>query len=92
MLFVFSCAPASVHPRELAPRQLLVVWGSVPLHVPRQPAGPRLPLLLPAGLLGLPALRLRLHVSAGESSDGSASSEKEPTVCVSLLPVFGCRT
>lgn len=54
---------ASVHSSERAAGHLLVVHCPVRLHVPGQPVCHRVPLLLPAGLLGLPAVCLRLHVS-----------------------------
>ena len=58
-----SAPPASVHPGELPAGQLLVVHRSVRLHVPGQPVRHHRPLLLPARLVGLPAVCLRLHVS-----------------------------
>lgn len=60
---VLSPPAASVHPSQPPPGQFLVVYCAVRLHVPGQSVRHRVPLLLPAGLLGLPSVRLRLHVS-----------------------------
>lgn len=65
-----SALPASVHPSEFPSGQLLVVHRAVSLHVPRQLVCPHLSLLFPARLLGLPALRLRLHVSKEKKRRG----------------------
>lgn len=59
--FYFSAA--SVHPRQLQTRQLLVVPHPVYLRLPGQSLCHHWPLLFPAWLVGLPAVRLWLHVS-----------------------------
>lgn len=63
LLSSLSPPAASVHPSERAASGFLVVHCPVRLHVPGQLVRHRVSLLLPAGLLGLPAVCLRLHVS-----------------------------
>lgn len=63
LLSSLSPPAASVHSSERAAGQFLVVHRTVRLHVPGQLVCHCVPLLLPAGLLGLPAVCLRLRVS-----------------------------
>lgn len=68
---------AAVHPCQLPAGQLLVVHRAVCLHVPGQPVCHHLSVLFSARLLGLPALCLRLHVSA----DGKGWAKFSNTLC-----------